>query len=146
MLLAGHFYQFSIHKSPCILLIALYMSLYLCLSETANPTLTTQKIQTPFFAFAVFLSAAPLRDTLNLSECWASNLCPQWILNSLSEKQIGSINIWKRDNRDRMICDILQEPNLELIHWQSTRDWLSLKARQLLAASFHRGSSLYSLF
>lgn len=111
MLLAGHFIisAFSSYKFlyfvDCFVHVAVFLHIWNSQSYFDNT-----KDSNTIFSFAVvfFIWRLPLEDTLNLSEWWASNLCPQWILNSLSEKQIGSINIWKRDNRERMICDILR--------------------------------------
>lgn len=63
----------------------------------------------------------------------------QYLQTSISRSQS-----WERDSAERKFCDILKGWSLVLLDWQPTRDRLSLKAEQLLAASFsQRGLSLF---
>lgn len=106
---------------------------------------------------AVFWLAAPLRASCGLPILWT------WVSDKLlicvfrifltngAKKKFSLINIsisrsqsWERDGAKRKFCDILKGWSLVLLDWQPTRDRLSLKAEQLLAASFsQRGLSLF---
>lgn len=104
---------------------------------------STQKNQRVFVLYSTEKELWP-PHTVNLSEWWATDFClfvwfDQYLTTSGTHSQS-----WERDDTERMLRDILEGRNLELIDWRPTRDRLSLKAEQLLAASFsQRGFSLF---
>lgn len=126
-----------------------YCCCYFCISETFSLSLTKHTKESKSFCPVLYVLYSTEKElwpphTVNLSEWWATDFCLfVWFNQYLTTSGTHSQS-WERDDTERILRDILEGRNLELIDWRQTRDRLSLKAEQLLAASFsQRGFSLF---